>query len=184
MITQDYAKSQSQPIIVKFMARMPPDYTEHRFRRQLPDNDSVWGRCRFVFDVTAEEYDWLVVYHDLYRPRGSSSMEKLRCPRENTILITTEPSTITVYGKDYLRQYGTVITSQEPWAISHPNAVFTQPGLVWFYGFPNSGDRLRTYNEMRAADPPVKNKLISTVCLEQERNADPSHPPGSLYGTA
>jgi len=164
MITHDYSNSQSQPIVVKFIARMPPDYTEHRFRRQLPDVESVWGSCRFVFDAAAEEYDWLVVYHDVYRPRGSLSMEKLRCPREKTILITTEPSTITVYGKDYLRQYGTVITSQEPWAIPHPNPIFTQPGLVWFYGFSDTGGSVRSYDEMHAANPPEKNRLISTVC--------------------
>jgi hypothetical protein len=145
---------------------MPPDYTEYRFRRQLPDADSVWGRCRFVFDTKADNYDWLVVYHDLFRPRGTFTVETIYCPREKTILVTTEPASITVYGRDYLRQYGTVITSQESWVISHPNAVFTQPGLVWFYGFPMSGpgDRLLSYDEMRVTQPPVKEKLISTVC--------------------
>ncbi len=168
MISKDIIKTSSQPIIVKLMARMSPDSMEQHFRRQLPDGDGLWGRCRFVFDAAAEEYDWLVVYHDLYRAPGSLSMEKLRCPREKTILITTEPSTITVYGKDYLRQYGTVITFQEPWVISHPNAVFTQPGLVWFYGFPDSGGHIRSYDELRVAEPPEKNKLISTVCSSRK----------------
>ena len=168
MITQDHAKNHTEPIVVKFVARMPPDYTEHRFRRQLPDADSVWGRCRFVFDTKADKYDWLVVYHDLFRPRGSFTVETLHCPREKTILVTTEPASVTVYGKDYLRQYGTVITSQESWVISHPNALFTQPGLVWFYGFPTSGGRILSYDEMRAAKPPVKDKLISTVCSSKK----------------
>jgi len=164
MMTLDCSQRQAQPIVVKFMARMTQDEIERRFRRQLPDGNSVWGCCRFVFNAAADEYDWLVVYHDLYRPHGTPAMEKLRCPREKTILITTEPSTITVYGTDYLRQYGAVITSQEPWAISHPNPVFTQPGLMWFYGFPNSGGHIRSYDEMRATNHPEKNKLISTVC--------------------
>lgn len=154
-------------IVVKVMSRMPPDYVGYRLKRQLPGGESRWGRCRFVFDVAARSYDWLVVYHDLNRPRGSLSIEKLACPREKTILVTTEPSTITVYGTDYLRQFGSVITSQEPWVISHPNPTFTQPGLMWFYGFPNDAGPVRTYDEMRTAEPPVKSRLISTVCSER-----------------
>ncbi len=164
MQTQYTSNSQARPITVKFMARMRPDTIKDRWLRQFPDNVPEWGRCRFVFDIESEEYDWLVVYHDLYRAPWSLSIEKLRCPRKNTILITTEPSTITVYGSDYLHQFGTVLTSQEPWAISHPNPIFSQPGLIWFYGFPLSGGKIRSYDEMKATAAPVKTKIISTVC--------------------
>ncbi len=157
----------SKSIVVKIMSRMPPGYVAHRLQRQLPGSEAKWGRCRFVFDAAERTYDWLVVYHDLFRPKGSLSIEKLGCAREKTILVTAEPSTITVYGSDYIHQFGTIITSQEPWAISHPNAVFMQPGLMWFYGFPNAGGHIRTYDEMKAAKPPVKNRLISTVCSER-----------------
>jgi hypothetical protein len=130
----------------------------------LPGSNTQWGNCRFTFDLDAKEYDWLVVYHDLPHDPMSSSTEKLCCPREKTILITTEPSSITVYGSDYLRQYGLIITSQEPWAIKHPNIVFTQPGLIWYYGAAKDGSKLITYDDMLSTPPPAKSKTISTVC--------------------
>jgi len=152
-------------IAVKFVARgMLREKSKKRWSRQLPGNNSQWGNCRFTFDIDATEYDWLVVYHDLPREPMYLSTEKLRCPREKTILITTEPSSITVYGSDYLCQYGLILTSQEPWAIKHPNIVFTQPGLIWFYGVPNDGGRMITYDDLQNTSPPTKSKTISTVC--------------------
>ena len=157
-------------IIIKFMARgISKGGNADHYSRQLPGNASRWGNCRFVFDVDACEYDWLAVYHDLPRlPPSTFSEERLRCPPEKTVLITTEPSSITVYGTDYLRQYGMVITSQEPWVISHPHPIFTQPGLIWFYGFPFSEGPIRTYDDMKAMTPLVKTRPISTVCSDRQ----------------
>ncbi len=171
MYTQDRSTSQSPPIIVKLLARMPSPETKIVFSRQLPENH-LWGQCRFTFDAAEQHYDWLVVYHDISRTTGQGGLEKLRCPRANTILVTTEPSTVTVYGTDYLRQYGAMITSQEPWVIKHSHAIFTQPGLIWFYGLPFAGDKLctserdkpRNYQDLQITTPPLKSKLISTVC--------------------
>ena len=138
--------------------------------RQFPKNIPEWGNCRFNFDVDLDEYDWLAVYHDLPRRPWDISKEKLKCPKENTILVTAEPSTITVYGTDYLKQFGHIITSQEPWAIKHPGAIFTQPGLVWFYGIPYLDGapyydgNIRNYDVMKATQPFEKTRLISTVC--------------------
>jgi len=151
-------------ITVKLMARMPPDSLTRHFGRQLPQATKSWGDCRFVFAPEARDYDWLVVYHDIYRPAGGPGLEELACPRSRTILVTTEPSSITVYGTDYLRQYGTIITSQEPWVFNHPRVIFTQPGLIWFYGFPFGEGPLRTYDKLQATPPPAKSKLIATVC--------------------
>ena len=135
---QDELAHAQRLITVKFLAvGIDLKDNQKRWSRQLPGHKCQWGSCRFIFDINATAYDWLVVYHDL--PRGSASMgtEKLHCPREKTILITAEPSSITVYGSDYLRQYGLIITSQEPWAIKHPNILFTQPGLPWYYWTPS-----------------------------------------------
>ena len=84
------------------------------WKRLLPGSDDRWGNCQFIFDIDAREYDWLVVYHDVPRDKWSFGQEPLACARERTILVTTEPSTITVYGTNYLRQFGMVLTSQEP----------------------------------------------------------------------
>jgi len=163
--TQDTLNQDHKLITVKFIARgMLRKNGKERWSRQLPGHDFRWGNCRFTFDIDAREYDWLVVYHDLPREPMHLITEKLGCPREKTILITTEPSSITVYGSDYLRQYGLIITSQEPWAIRHPNIVFTQPGLIWYYGAPNSGGKMMTYDEMQNTPPPEKSKTIATVC--------------------
>ena len=165
MTNYDTSNSQTPPIRVKFMARSMRTYVStERWERQLPGAGTDWGNCRFIFDIECREYDWLAVYHDIHREKWTLGIEHLACPREKTILITTEPSTITVYGTDYLRQYGVVLTSQEPWAISHPNAVFNQPGLIWFYGVPDPGERMLTYDEITAAPPPEKTRKISTVC--------------------
>lgn len=163
-------KNQRDSIVVKFMARgMRPGTSIECWLRQLPENEPRWGRCRFVFDPQAREYDWLVVYHDLFRAKGTLSLEELGCPREKTILVTTEPSSITVYGSDYLRQFGLIITSQEEWAIPHDNVLFSQPGLIWHYGFPFSADgQFKTLDGMRATGPPKKKKCISTVCSSRK----------------
>jgi hypothetical protein len=165
VFAQDQASKENKQIIVKFVTRgLLRNGNKKRLSRQLPGKDSRWGRCKFTFDIDATEYDWLVVYHDLPREYFTKGIEKLRCPRENTILITTEPSSITVYGSYYLHQFGLLITSQEPWAINHPNAIFTQPGLIWFYGASTSDGKMLTYDDLQKMPPPKKNKTISTVC--------------------
>jgi hypothetical protein len=114
--TQNQSNQEDNPIIVKFLTRgLHRDSSAIGLSRQLPGTDSRWRKCKFTFDIDANEYDWLVVYHDLPREYFAQGIEKLRCPRENTILVTTEPSSITVYGSYYLHQFGMLITSQEPW---------------------------------------------------------------------
>jgi hypothetical protein len=170
--SQNQSSQDDNPIIVKFMAKgLPRDCNDKsRYSRQLPGHHSQWGKCRFVFDPYAKEYDWLVVYHDLPRELTSQSVEKLQCPREKTILITGEPSSITVYGTYFLRQFGFIITSQEPWVIKHPNAIFTQPGLIWYYGAPRIRDKKHrlTYDEIKQIQPMTKTKTISTVCSSRQ----------------
>jgi len=172
IITDNQTSKEDNPIIVKFMAKgLPRDNDDKtRYSRQLPGNKSQWGKCRFIFDADAKEYDWLVVYHDLPRELTSASIEKLQCPKEKTILITGEPSSITVYGTYYLNQFGFIITSQEPWAIKHPNAIFTQPGLIWYYGAPRVRDKNHrlTYDEIKQIKPMEKTRLISTVCSSRQ----------------
>ncbi len=171
-ITDNQTSQEDNPIIVKFMAKgLPRDCDDKtRYSRQLPGNKSQWNNCRFIFDADAKEYDWLVVYHDLPRELTSTSIEKLQCPKEKTILITGEPSSITVYGTYYLNQFGFIITSQEPWAIKHPNAIFTQPGLIWYYGAPRVRDKKHrlTYDEIKRIKPMAKTRVISTVCSSRQ----------------
>lgn len=140
------------------------------YLRQFPGSSPQWGNCQFDFDVDCRDYDWLVVYQDLPRKPGLFTEEKLGCPRERTLLLTGEPSSITVFGRDYIRQYGCVLTFQEPWAMKHPNVVFSHPGLLWFYGLPFGEGECITWDQMAATPPPEKTREIGTVCSQRTGN--------------
>ncbi|HBG18990.1 MAG TPA: hypothetical protein DDY32_06855 [Desulfobulbaceae bacterium] len=140
------------------------------FLRQFPGNYPQWGECLFDFDVDCRDYDWLVVYQDLPRDDTFFTEEKLACPKEKTLLITGEPSTITVFGTDYLRQFGCILTFQEPWAMRHPNVIFHHPGLMWHYGLPFDEGEFITLDMLAASPPPEKTKIISTVCSQRTGN--------------
>jgi len=169
--------SQTSKIRVKFVAK--GNRIEHAplWKRQLPGNQSLWKNCQFVFDPECREYDWLVVYDDLSTQgseRFSQRIETLACPARNTIFITAEPSSIKVYGNDFLNQFGIVISSQEPWATPAKGLVLHhQPALRWYYGVPwewykNTPSGLRTWDEMEATFPENKTQTISTVTSSKQ----------------
>jgi len=151
------------------------DTVVQRWSRQLPGTENRWGDSEFVFDPLATDYDWLVVYHDLPKMHGRFGLEKLRCDPRHTLLITNEPSSITVYGRDYSRQFGLVLTFQEPWAMPHPQAIFSQPGLLWYYGYPSAGGHVRAYDELAAMPAPVKTREVSTICSSRQGRATLHH---------
>lgn len=156
---------------VKFMHRgLRRGHSFEIFLRQFPGSFPQWGNCLFDFDVDCKEYDWLVVYQDLPKDDGFFVEEKLCCPKERTILLTGEPSTITVFGSDYLRQFGYILTFQEPWAMKHPHVIYHHPGLTWYYGLPSGGDDMLTWDQMIVIPPPKKTKLLSTVCSKRIGN--------------
>lgn len=140
------------------------------FLRQFPGSLPQWGDCLFDFDVDCRDYDWLVVYQDLPRGDGYFTEEKLHCCRERTMLLTGEPSTITVFGTDYLRQFGCILTFQELWAMQHPNVIFHHPGLMWHYGLPFDQGNYITWDTLAATPPPEKSRMISTVCSQRTGN--------------
>lgn len=154
-MTDTTASTADDRIRVKVMSRE----AERTWLRQLPDGRPSWGRCDFLFDPGTRDYDWLVVYNDL--PRREGGTELLACPREHTLLVTTEPSSIKAYGTAYAAQFGCVLTSQEDWALPHPGRIYSQPALHWFYGV-GAGHAV-SYSSMRAAQPPQKTRDVSMV---------------------
>ncbi len=155
------------PIVVKFLYRESHRGSHDLWLRQLPGRRPQWGRCRFRFDPDERVYDWLVVYHRLPRPgSGKLRTESLACPRARTLLVTAEPSAIKTYGKVFLRQYGHVLTSQEPVYIRHPGMIYGQCGFPWFYG---RSSHPIAYDDLIAAPPPRKTRLISTVCSSKQQ---------------
>lgn len=118
---------------VKVLSSLPAAIWLHQF----PHNEPVWGNCEFIFEREVRDYDWLLVYDDLPARPGESKKtteEKLACPCAHTLLVTTEPSSVKIYGDDFTRQFGVVLTSQPEWALPHPQRIFSQPALHWFYG--------------------------------------------------
>lgn len=155
-------------ITVKFMHRgLRRGRSAAAFLRQFPGSLPQWDTCHFDFDVDCRHYDWLVVYQDLPRGETFFTEERLACPRERTLLITGEPSTITVFGSDYLRQFGWILTFQEPWAMRHPRVIYHHPGLMWHYGLPFGEGTFTTWDQLAATGPLPKTKSISTVCSQR-----------------
>lgn len=140
-------------------------------RRQLPNHTPVWGGCEFLFDWDEPNYDWLVVYDDLppiAGERRSRRCEQLRCPREHTILVTTEPESIKSYFTRYTDQFGQVLTSQPAWALPHARRIYQQPGLRWFYG--TSKNSTQSYDELSTQSvDSLKSDKVGTVCSVKQQ---------------
>jgi len=148
------------PIRVKLLSRISAAHWLH----QLPHGLPRWGRCEFLFDRDADDYDWLVVYDDI-PPAGSQSRhhssETLACAAGNSTLVTTEPSSIKTYGDDFTRQFGVVLTSQEAWALPHPQRIYSQPALHWFYGV--GAAHIVPFDDMASNPPTGKTDDLSMV---------------------
>jgi hypothetical protein len=154
----------TMPLRVKFLAKSSGGDPTAYWRRFLPAGDPLQGEVEFLFRPDCRDYDWLVVYDDLPATgaeRFTLWREDLACAPRNTLFITAEPSTIKVYGKSFLAQFGHVLTSQESWAVSHPHTIFSQCGLLWFYG--------KSHQEAAADFPTDKPQLISTVCSSKQQ---------------
>jgi len=147
-------------IRVKFLG----NYAVRGWFRQFPGNLPVWGRCEYRFDPDARDYDWLVIYNDF---PGEHQEEDLSCPSRQTLLVTSEPSSIKSYGRAFTAQFGFVLTSQEEWALPHPGRIYSAPCLQWFYGL-RPGPCL-PYDRIAASPPLDKRRTISTVCSSKRQ---------------
>lgn len=160
----DTPPSAANAIKVKVVSRSLRSDPRSPLARQMLSGWAEKRGLHFIFDVDAPEYDWLVVYENLPAARGERRpmrIEQLACPRENTILLTTEPSSIKIYSRAFTRQFGYVVTSQEPFALRHPRRIWSQAGLLWFYGI--GQDHSLTADEI-AATVPEKTQMLATVC--------------------
>lgn len=157
---QDMKDAPCGAIHVKVLTPVPQRY----FKHMLPGSKPVWGNCHFSFDPHDRDYDWLVIYEDLPGlsdiPRNRR-FEQLACPAAHTLLTTTEPSSIKHYGNPYTRQFGCVITSQEEWALPHSDRIFSQAGLIWFYGVGSKHEV--SFDDMKKNPPVAKSADLSMV---------------------
>ena len=157
----------SGEIRVKVLSRTSLALGGRRWSNTLcPGREPVWGPCRFVFDPFERDYDWLVVVDDM--PRSCANVhgdprviDTPSCPRSRTLFVTTEPSSITRYGRHFVRQFAHLLTSQEEQVLPHPHAIRSQTGMPWFYGKP--------YDEIKLTPPIPKQRLLSTVCSSKRQ---------------
>ncbi|MGM0518979.1 MAG: glycosyltransferase family 10 domain-containing protein [Campylobacterota bacterium] len=144
---------------VKFIHRGSELGDNSPYQKQTKNNDTI-GNCKFIFNPLSDDYDWLVIIDDITK-RIPNRTEILKCPKENTILVTTEPPSITKYGKAFANQFNFLITNQDEKYLSHNNAQRGQTGNIWFYG--------KTLDEIQEVKEPNKTKKISTVCSNKQQ---------------
>lgn len=149
---------------VKFLSKSKSNFDPVIWLRRFPQRVPEWGNCEFCFDPNERHYDWLVAYDDLPAlcdERFTLWTEKLACPLENTLLITSEPATVKIYGRAFVRQFHHALSSQEPEFLQHPRQIREQCGLIPFYG--RDSER-GSYDALKHHNPEAKPELFSTIC--------------------
>lgn len=127
------------------------------FLKQTPSFSSRWGDVHFYINEKIDKYDYWVVYENL--PFEDSAI----CPKENTIFIAGEPTTIKKYDEEFLNQFSKIITCQR--RIQGPNVYYMTPGHTWF--------PKKSYDELSSNDKVEKSKLISLVV--SNKSGTPGH---------
>lgn len=93
--------------------------------RQPPQNDGIWQNM--LFQVEASDPDWLVVFD--VPPSGL----KTSLPKERRLLVVSEPPEVQRFSKDYLGQFGVILSSYEL-ADASGRCVVRPSCLPWFFG--------------------------------------------------
>jgi len=156
-------------IHIKFLAKTRPDQNQDLWVSLFEHREAKIKNCHFHFDLDYQDYDWLVVYEGLPplpNQKKINRQENLACLKENSLLITTEPSSIRIDGPHFLKQFGHVLTAKNPKLVKHPNQIFQTPPLRWFYGRPLSedDDHYTDLDSFLSKDSIKKNHDLSTVC--------------------
>lgn len=113
----------------------------------------------FTYSAACDDYDWLVVYDEMPKDDVGTfrdGYEPLACPRERTIFLTQEPTSIKSYSRAFTRQFGHLLTNRPQEAERHPQYHLGRGYYEWYIG--------RTYRECAEKVLPPKEKLISVVC--------------------
>lgn len=152
-------KNTDSPILVKVVTRSGKGEV-FPWIDQCPGRIPRWGNCEFISSPESRNYDWLVVLDDISRSLPGHR-EILACPASNTLLVTSEPSSVSNYGKAFAGQFTNVLTSQEEWALPHPNAIRSPTGNIWFYG--------KSYDTVKKVETIAKDSLFSTVCSSKRQ---------------
>jgi hypothetical protein len=143
--------------------KLSTPFPEWPLLRQTSGSNGVWGNYKFYLNSDIDECDYWVVYDGLSEP------EKTICQRKNTILITGEPPCIKRYNPDFLKQFGTIITSHKN--LDHPKVVNMQQGLPWHVGRRVKGNTnisfSKDYDTLKAITNFEKSAIISVISSDK-----------------
>jgi hypothetical protein len=137
---------------------------DYSFLRQTPGGLGKWGEFQFDDSKVQEifECDYYVVFNNI------PNMERICCPKGNSILVTAEPPAILDYPKNYLKQFDYIISVQSH--IKHPSLFIQQTALPWHVGLKKEDSLIHkvnkcdiTYDSLKAIKEPSKQKLASTI---------------------
>ena len=131
------------------------------YERQTPGHTLVSqdGRYRFYVNEELDDPDFWVV-----QGKGVRQPTTCHVAPENTIFLATEPRSVLVYPKKYLRQFGIVCTCQAE--TRHPNVHLGPAILPWFVGYTEHGDHCQytlDYETLKTSPAPKKEKLLSVI---------------------
>lgn len=130
--------------------------------RQTADhrNISSDGKYRFYINEEIDDPDFWVI-----QGKGLRQPESCNVAPQNTILLTTEPKSVLVYPRQYLRQFGVVCSCQEE--TKHSGLRLGPAILPWFIGYTEDAEGNCSYsldyNALKNAPAPPKTKLISVI---------------------
>lgn len=131
---------------------------------------SLDGRYRFYINEDVEDPDFWVVQGKGLRKKESSNIAP-----GNTLLLSTEPRSILVYPRSYIKQFGAIHSSQKK--PKHRNLTLGPAILPWFVGFKRIKGKGYTYSlsydNLINSSTPKKTKLISVIT--SNKTTSPGH---------
>ncbi len=121
---------------------------KHPLLLQTPGGRGQWKDATFILNEEVAECDAWIVYEGLF------GKETTRCPANQVMLITGEPSDIRIYEPGWLRSFDRVRTVQPD--ISHSRRTISHTALPWYLG--------PGYDQLSSGDFPAKTEDISVIC--------------------
>lgn len=114
---------------------------------QLPNQGNTWGNYQFEINNNCDECDYWLIFDSLDKP------EKVKVPKENVILITTEEVSGKPYLESYQKQFPKIITSRED--IHGDNVIKSYYCNLWSI--------YKSYDELSSCEEMHKSKNISII---------------------
>ena len=143
-------------------------FPEALLARQTPANNAVWNEFEYLFSPTDEAVDGWIVYDDLKGPIAQ------RCPPQNTLLITGEPTSVRRYRSRFTSQFAQIWTAQS--SVKHRHITYRNEAQPWLYALNNSQAQAHGqplgFDQLAALARPAKPKLLSVICSDKQITAD------------